>query len=38
VTLTDELPLELIAKMEKMGINTKKLHIKTDDGKTIPIS
>lgn len=38
VTLTDEIPPELIAKMEKMGIDTKKLHIKTDEGKTIPIA
>jgi hypothetical protein len=38
VTLTEEIPLELIEKMEKMGIDTKKLHIKTDEGKTVPIS
>ena len=28
VTLTDEIPPELLAKMESMGIDTKRLHLK----------
>ena len=38
VTMTDEIPPELIAKMEQMGIDTSKIQLKTDDGKSVPIN
>ena len=37
VTLTDYIPPELLAKMESMGIDTKKLHLKNEEG-TKPVT